>query len=70
MLHGVRRLLLARTPALLLPLASRTMTTFTVDSPEFQAIQCPELSTLANLFNKHGFELRLAGGAVRSACVV
>jgi tRNA nucleotidyltransferase (CCA-adding enzyme) len=41
------------------------MTQFTLDSPEFHAIQCPELETLANLFSKHGFEIRLAGGAVR-----
>jgi len=34
-------------------------------TPEFTAILTPELLTLSSLFSKHGYELRIAGGAVR-----
>lgn len=36
-----------------------------LDNAEFKSIFSPELDTLIHLFNKHGFELRIAGGAVR-----
>jgi tRNA nucleotidyltransferase/poly(A) polymerase len=36
-----------------------------VDTPEFKALFSPELTTLATLFKDYGYELRIAGGAVR-----
>lgn len=36
-----------------------------LDTAEFKALFSPELTTLASLFKKYGYELRLAGGAVR-----
>ena len=36
-----------------------------IDSPEFHQLFTPELNTLVELFHKNGFELRIAGGAVR-----
>lgn len=36
-----------------------------LDSPEFQGCFTPELRRLANIFIQHGYELRIAGGAVR-----
>lgn len=36
-----------------------------LDCPEFHSIFTPELQTLANLFKKYNYELRIAGGAVR-----
>ncbi|XP_067000884.1 CCA tRNA nucleotidyltransferase 1, mitochondrial [Anabrus simplex] len=36
-----------------------------LDTPEFKAIFTPELTTLASLFKENGYELRIAGGAVR-----
>jgi len=36
-----------------------------LDSPEFRSVFTPELQTLASLFKKHNYELRIAGGAVR-----
>ncbi|KAK7865026.1 hypothetical protein R5R35_000045 [Gryllus longicercus] len=36
-----------------------------LDTPEFKSIFTPELQVLGDLFQKHGFELRIAGGAVR-----
>ncbi|XP_020298480.1 CCA tRNA nucleotidyltransferase 1, mitochondrial isoform X2 [Pseudomyrmex gracilis] len=36
-----------------------------LNSPEFRSIFTPELLTLANLFKKYNYELRIAGGAVR-----
>ncbi|ESO01356.1 hypothetical protein HELRODRAFT_174911 [Helobdella robusta] len=36
-----------------------------LDSPEFKSLFTPELDFLAKLFNKNGFEIRIAGGAVR-----
>jgi len=36
-----------------------------LESAKFQAVLTPELGTLSNLFTKHGYELRIAGGAVR-----
>lgn len=35
------------------------------NSPEFRSIFTAELQTLAGLFKKHNYELRIAGGAVR-----
>ncbi|XP_046402301.1 CCA tRNA nucleotidyltransferase 1, mitochondrial [Ischnura elegans] len=36
-----------------------------LDSPEFKAIFTPELEDLAKIFDKYGYEIRIAGGAVR-----
>lgn len=36
-----------------------------LESPEFKSIFTPELESLVNIFNKHGYEIRVAGGAVR-----
>lgn len=36
-----------------------------LNSPEFHSLFTPELLTLANLFKKYNYELRIAGGAVR-----
>jgi len=36
-----------------------------IDTPEFKALFSPELTTLASLFKEYGYELRIAGGAVR-----
>uniref|UniRef100_A0A8D8ZH62 CCA tRNA nucleotidyltransferase 1, mitochondrial n=2 Tax=Cacopsylla melanoneura TaxID=428564 RepID=A0A8D8ZH62_9HEMI len=39
--------------------------TMVLDSPEFRSCFTPELKSLAAIFTKHGYELRIAGGAVR-----
>ncbi|XP_076463841.1 CCA tRNA nucleotidyltransferase 1, mitochondrial-like [Babylonia areolata] len=39
--------------------------TMKVDTPEFHQLFTPELNQLKSLFDKYGFELRIAGGAVR-----
>ncbi|CAK5026489.1 unnamed protein product [Meloidogyne enterolobii] len=36
-----------------------------LDSPEFHALFTPELKKLSSIFTSNGFELRMAGGAVR-----
>ena len=36
-----------------------------LDSSKFNTVLTPELNTLSSLFIKHGYELRIAGGAVR-----
>lgn len=36
-----------------------------LESPEFKSLFTPELLTLAALFNKYSYEIRIAGGAVR-----
>ena len=36
-----------------------------LESAKFESILTPELNTLSQLFIKHGYELRIAGGAVR-----
>ncbi|XP_071495847.1 CCA tRNA nucleotidyltransferase 1, mitochondrial-like [Diadema antillarum] len=36
-----------------------------IDSPEFHQIFTPQLRELAHLFERNGYELRIAGGAVR-----
>ncbi|XP_069681906.1 CCA tRNA nucleotidyltransferase 1, mitochondrial isoform X2 [Periplaneta americana] len=36
-----------------------------LDTPEFKALFSPELTTLSSLFKEYGYELRIAGGAVR-----
>ena len=50
-------------------LSSSTVTSNLVkmklDTPEFHALFTPELNVLISLFDKHGYELRIAGGAVR-----
>ncbi|KAL3872940.1 hypothetical protein ACJMK2_036112 [Sinanodonta woodiana] len=39
--------------------------TMKVDTPEFRGLFTPELNKLIDLFKKHDYELRIAGGAVR-----
>ena len=39
--------------------------TMKLDTPQFQAIFTPELHALVDLFKKYGYEIRIAGGAVR-----
>ena len=39
--------------------------TMKLDTPEFHALFTPELNRLIELFQKHDYELRIAGGAVR-----
>ncbi|KAL1461469.1 hypothetical protein WDU94_013362 [Cyamophila willieti] len=39
--------------------------TMVLDTPEFHSCFTPELRRLAGIFTKHGYELRIAGGAVR-----
>lgn len=34
-------------------------------TPEFKSIFTPELETLVDLFRRNGYEIRIAGGAVR-----
>jgi tRNA nucleotidyltransferase (CCA-adding enzyme) len=36
-----------------------------IDSPYFKDVLTPELNQLSDLFHKNGFEIRIAGGAVR-----
>lgn len=36
-----------------------------LDSPEFKSIFSQEVDDLKKLFDKYGFEIRIAGGAVR-----
>jgi hypothetical protein len=36
-----------------------------IDTPEFKALFSPQLKTLASVFKEWGYELRIAGGAVR-----
>ncbi|XP_029173206.1 CCA tRNA nucleotidyltransferase 1, mitochondrial isoform X1 [Nylanderia fulva] len=36
-----------------------------LDSPEFRSVFTPELESLASLFHRYNYELRIAGGAVR-----
>ena len=36
-----------------------------LESSKFQNVLTPELNILSSLFTKHGYELRIAGGAVR-----
>lgn len=36
-----------------------------LDSAEFKSIFTEELNTLASIFNEYGYEIRIAGGAVR-----
>jgi len=39
--------------------------TMKLESSKFQEVLTPELGTLSSMFTKHGYELRIAGGAVR-----
>lgn len=41
------------------------LATMKLDTPYFQGIFTPEVNSLSELFQKHGYGLRLAGGAVR-----
>jgi len=41
------------------------MTSTQLDSPEFHALLTPDLKILSSMFSKYGYELRIAGGAVR-----
>lgn len=36
-----------------------------LDTPEFNSIFTNELKKLSSLFDKYGYEIRIAGGAVR-----
>ena len=36
-----------------------------LESAKFEVVLTPELRTLSGMFSKHGYELRIAGGAVR-----
>ena len=44
---------------------SSRLKTMKLESEKFQNVLTPELMTLSDLFIKHGYELRIAGGAVR-----
>lgn len=37
----------------------------TLDSPDFHSIFTPNMKFLRELFEKYGYEIRIAGGAVR-----
>ncbi|CAG0889118.1 unnamed protein product [Darwinula stevensoni] len=41
------------------------LTTMKLETPEFKSIFTPELTKLHDIFKRHGYELRVAGGAVR-----
>lgn len=47
------------------PMAETNLKTFKIRSPEFESIFTNEVQTLAALFEEQGYELRIAGGAVR-----
>ncbi len=36
-----------------------------LDTPEYRKIFTPELQQLLDIFQRHGYEIRLAGGPVR-----
>jgi hypothetical protein len=42
-----------------------TPVTMKLESDELKSIYTTELNTLAEIFKRNGFELRIAGGAVR-----
>jgi len=44
---------------------SPRLKTMKLESTKFSNVLTPELDTLSSLFTKHGYELRIAGGAVR-----
>lgn len=44
---------------------STSLKTYDVNTPLFKSIISPELVSIKELFSKYGFELRIAGGAVR-----
>ncbi|XP_049827625.1 CCA tRNA nucleotidyltransferase 1, mitochondrial [Schistocerca gregaria] len=46
-------------------MAGERSETFKIDTPEFHALFTPEVDALSALFKKYGYELRIAGGAVR-----
>ncbi|XP_014678164.1 PREDICTED: CCA tRNA nucleotidyltransferase 1, mitochondrial-like [Priapulus caudatus] len=67
-IHIVRILpRLALTQSFCLSLARRCSkyTTMKLDTPEFKSMFTPELNCLAEIFQKHSYEVRIAGGAVR-----
>ncbi|PNF36518.1 CCA tRNA nucleotidyltransferase 1, mitochondrial [Cryptotermes secundus] len=47
------------------PLVTLNYPIMKIDTPEFKALFTPGLTTLASLFKDYGYELRIAGGAVR-----
>ncbi len=47
------------------PAAKMSSSASLADSPLFQAIFTDEVKALQSIFQKHGYDLRLAGGAVR-----
>ena len=44
---------------------SRNLVIMKLDTPEFRQIFTPELKKMSSVFDKYGYELRIAGGAVR-----
>ena len=53
-------------PSLLLTRAlSSQLIKMTLDSARLETIITPELRTLSDMFTRHGYQLRIAGGAVR-----
>lgn len=44
---------------------STNLKTYNVNAPLFKSIITPELILIKELFSKYGYELRIAGGAVR-----
>ena len=58
----------ARRPGVRQPSVRRPggqLVTMKLDTPQFHALFTPELNLLIELFAKHKYELRIAGGAVR-----
>ena len=43
----------------------RQLLTMQLTADQLQPLRSPEVETLAEMFRSHGYELRLAGGAVR-----
>lgn len=48
-----------------LPLTRQNPVIMKLDSPEFKSIFTEELVSLVSIFKNYGYELRVAGGAVR-----
>lgn len=48
-----------------LPKARKNPVIMKLDSPEFKSIFTEELNKLVSFFNQYGYEIRVAGGAVR-----
>ncbi|EFA06191.2 CCA tRNA nucleotidyltransferase 1, mitochondrial-like Protein [Tribolium castaneum] len=48
-----------------LPKSRENPVIFKLDSPDFHSLFTDELKTLASMFKRYGYEIRIAGGAVR-----